>query len=142
MITHFLLQRIEELSRSYGKWHCSPLKLAELELKCSETSHFGLLQYLRCTDVVTDTFWGGFIQIVESVNDLAQIMKDLSVLVIDQVCLDSISVLLISSIHFISSSVLLSFTYILPNAIFECLVGADTYIQIFVWVILCTGNHS
>ena len=69
-------------------------------------------------------------------------MKDLSVLVIDQVCLDSISVLLISSIHFISSSVLLSFTYILPNAIFECLVGADTYIQIFVWVILCTGNHS
>lgn len=59
VITHFLLQRIEELSRSYGKWHCSPLKLAELELKCSETSHFWLLQYLRCTDVVNWHFLGG-----------------------------------------------------------------------------------
>jgi hypothetical protein len=94
------------------------------------------LQYLRCIDVVTDTFLGGFIQIVESVNDLAQIMKDLSVLVIDQVCLDFISVLLISSIHFISSSVRLSFTYTLPNAIFEYLVWADTCIQICVWVII------
>lgn len=44
-------------------------------------------------------FLGGFIQIVESVNDLAQIMKDLSVLVIDQVCLDFISVILICSIY-------------------------------------------
>lgn len=85
--------------------------------------------------------FGGLIQIVESVNDLAQIMKDLSVLVIDQVCLDFISVLLISSLCYIPSC---SFVFhICPTQHFTLNVQLELiHIQIFVSVILCTGNNS